>query len=179
MRNWVVRFASLYVFDVVVLLIVGAVLPTVRVGWAALWASVILSLATIWIRPGVTRWFRRRAAKSAHERTRVGEAVVQGILVFVVALLIWLLVVWLSPVVVVGLFWGYVLPPLFLLLAWAIYSAIDERVEGHAGRLYDTATGSTDAVSPPAASPAAVAEPRRRDRNDGLTAEQRRMLDEL
>jgi hypothetical protein len=178
MRNWIVRFASLYVFDVVVLVIVGALLPSVRVGWAALWASVILTLATIWIRPGVTRWFRRRAARTAHERTRVGEAVVQGALVFVVALLIWLLVVWLSPVVVVGIFWGYLLPPLFLLVAWAIYAAVDERIEGHAGRIYDSATGSTDAVSP-SASPSAVAEPRQRDRNDGLTAEQRRMLDEL
>jgi hypothetical protein len=178
MKNWVVRFASLYVFDVVVLVIVGALLPSVRVGWAALWASVILTAATIWIRPGVTGWFRRRAAKSAHERTRVGEALVQGALVFVVALIIWLLVVWLSPVVVVGFFWGYVLPPLFLLLAWAIYSAIDHRIEGHAGALYDRATGSTDAVSATDA-PAAMPEPGKRDRNDGLTAEQRRMLDEL
>jgi hypothetical protein len=179
MRNWVVRFASLYVFDVVVLVIVG-VLPSVRVGWAALWASLILTLATIWIRPGVTRWFRRRAARSAHERTRVGEALVQGVLVFVVALLIWLLVVWLSPVVVVGLFWGYVLPPLFLLLAWAIYAAIDQRIEGHASALYDKATGSTDAVSP-AVSPSVLPgpAPRSREANDGLTAEQRRMLDEL
>jgi hypothetical protein len=183
MKTWVVRFASLYVFDVIVLVIVGAVLPSVRVGWAALWASVILTAATIWIRPALTRWFRARAAKTARERTRIGEAVVQGVLVFVVALLIWLLVVWLSPVVVVGWFWGYVLPPLFLLVAWAIYAAIDHRLEGHAGELYDKAAGAkTEAIAaapadaPPIAPPAARAP---RDPYAGLTAEQRKMLDEL
>lgn len=179
MKTWVVRFASLYVFDVVVLVIVGAVLPSVRVGWAALWASVILTAATIWIRPGVTRWFRSRAAKTARERTRVGEAVVQGVLVFLVALLIWLLVVWLSPVVVFGWFWGYVLPPLFLLLAWALYSAIDERLEGHAGELYDRARGADTDAGSPAVTSAPEAAPRRRVVDDGLTDEQRRMLDEL
>jgi hypothetical protein len=187
MKTWVVRFASLYVFDVIVLLIVGAVLPSVRVGWAALWASVILTAATVWIRPALTRWFRSRAAKTARERTRIGEAVVQAGLVFLVALVIWLLVVWLSPVVVVGWFWGYVLPPLFLLLAWAIYAAIVERIEGHAGELYDKASGAkTEAVtgaSPDAASIAPTVAPpigrAPRDPYAGLTAEQRKMLDEL
>ena len=186
MKAWLVRFGSLYVFNVVVLVIIGAVLPTVRVGWAAIWASLILTLATIWIKPALTGWFRRRAAKSAHERTRIGEASVQGGLVFLVELLIWIVVVWLSPVVVAGWFWGYLLPPLLLLLAWAIYAAVDDRIEGHAGALYDKATGSpVDASSPAGAVPSAptVTAPKverpARDPYEGLTAEQRKMLDEL
>ncbi len=182
MKAWLVRFASLYVFDVVVLLVVGWVLPSVRVGWAALWAAVILTALTIWIKPALTRFFRSRAAKSASERTKVGEAVVQGVLVFVVELLVWLVVVWLSGVAVRGFFWGYVLPPLLLLLAWAIYAAIDDRVEARAGELYDTATGRKKDAATPAA-PAAPAAPTSTAStkivDDGLTDEQRRMLDEL
>ncbi|MDL9978951.1 hypothetical protein [Microbacterium candidum] len=150
MKAWVVRFASLYVFDVVVLLLIGAILPSVRVGWAALWASVILTALTVWIKPALTNGFRKRAAKTARDRTKAGEAVVQGVLVFLVELLVWLVVVWFSGVRVTGFFWGYVLPPLFLLVAWAIYSAIDDRIEARAGALYDRSTGAeTDAVDPP------------------------------
>lgn len=181
MKTWLVRFASLYVFDVVVLLVVGWVLPSVRVGWAALWAAVILTALTIWIKPAVTRFFRSRAAKSSRERTKVGEAVVQGVLVFVVELLVWIVVVWLSAVTVRGFFWGWVLPPLLLLLAWAIYSAIDDRVEARAGELYDKAAGGKkDAATPPAVGTTAPEPtPAKRDLYEGLTAEQRKMLDEL
>jgi len=62
MRKWIVRFVSLYVFDVVVLLLMG-LLPGVRVGWAALWGAVILTAATIWLKPLITRMFRGMAAK--------------------------------------------------------------------------------------------------------------------
>lgn len=184
MKTWLVRFASLYVFDVVVLLIVGWVLPTVRVGWAVLWASVILTALTIWIKPVLTNVFRSRAAKSATQRTKAGEVVVQAVLVFLVELIVWIAVVWLSGVTVHGFFWGYVLPPLLLLLAWAIYSVVDDRIEARAGELYDRATGAkTDAASPAVAGASGPASPEataaKRDLDDGLTAEQRKMLDEL
>ena len=65
----------------------------------------------------------------------------QGALVFLVALIVWVVTVLLSGVSVGGWFWGYVLPPVIILIGWAIYDAIDDRVEGHAGALYDRATG--------------------------------------
>ncbi|MFB8387553.1 hypothetical protein ACFC3F_10495 [Microbacterium sp. NPDC055910] len=178
MKAWLVRFVSLYVFNVVVLLIVGMLLSSVRVGWAALWAGVVLTAATIWLKPLVGRMFRGAAAKSAGQRTRLGEKLVQFGLVFVVELIVWILVVVLSGVNVSGWFWGWVIPPLALLLAWVIYDAVDDKIEARAGALYDRATGgrvrSADATPETPASAAG-----RRELNDGLTDEQRKMLDGL
>ena len=82
------------------------------------------------------------------------------------------------------------LPPVILLIGWAIYGAIDDKVEGHAGALYDRATG-TKTVADAATTASATGTPRaypdaapatdagRRELDDGLTDEQRRMLDEL
>ena len=193
MKKWVVRFASLLVFNIVVLLVVGWLTPA-RVGWAALWAGIVLTAIVIWIKPLVEKWFRSMAAKSAHQRTRAGEKLVEFLLAFAVALLVWIATVVFTGVSIgggiFGAFWGWVLPPVILIIGWAIYGAIDDRVESHAGALYDRATGGqakkTDAASPadadprgtyPGGAPSAGAE--RRIRDDGLTDEQRRMLDEL
>ena len=180
MKKWVVRFLSLLVFNVVVLLIIGWLTPA-RVGWSALWAGVILTALTIWIKPLIHNLFRSMAAKSAGQRTKVGEKFVQGLLVFVVALLVWILTVIFSGVTVGGWVWGYILPPVIILIGWAIYDAIDDRVEGHAGALYDRATGSqsVDAAPPTATITSPETAAARRELQDGLTDEQRRMLDEL
>jgi len=188
MKTWVVRFLSLLVFNIVVLLVIGWLTPA-RVGFSALWGGVVLTAATIWVKPAVHGWFTRMSAKSASQRTRVGERAVEFVLVYVVALLIWMLVVLLSGVNVGGFFWGYLLPPFILLIGWAIYAAIDDRVEGHAGALYDRAAGGRTAAgsakaggalpltdaSPPSSATAEA----RRELKDGLTAEQRKMLDDL
>ena len=183
MKKWVVRFLSLLVFDVVVLLIIGWLTPA-RVGWSALWAGVILTALTIWIKPLIHGMFQKMAAGSAGQRTKVGEKLVQGALVFLVALIVWVITVVFSGVSVGGWFWGYVLPPVLILIGWAIYDAIDDRVEGHAGAIYDRATGrkATDAgASAPTTSTLTSAEAAsaQRELQDGLTDEQRRMLDEL
>ncbi len=174
------RFVSLLVFNVVVLLVVGWLTPA-RVGWAALWAGIVLTALVIWIKPLVEKWFRSMAAK----RGRAGEKLVELLIAFAVALVVWIGTVLLSGVSIGGGFfgwiWGYLLPPAILLIGWAIYDAIDDRVESHTGALYDRATGSraatTDASAPAVPNPEAAAG--RRELNDGLTDEQRRMLDEL
>ncbi|MGZ8803696.1 MAG: hypothetical protein ACXWZG_00155 [Microbacterium sp.] len=181
MKKWVVRFLSLLVFNVVVLLIIGWLTPA-RVGWSALWAAVILTALTIWIKPVIHKMFQSMAAKSSNRRTKVGEKVVEFGLVFVVALIVWVLTVVLSGVNVTGWFWGYVLPPVILLIGWAIYDAIDDRVEGHAGALYDKATGgarATDAGASTSTLTPTQTSTAQRELQDGLTEEQRRMLDEL
>jgi hypothetical protein len=181
MKKWVVRFLSLLVFNVVVLLIIGWLTPA-RVGWSALWAAVILTALTIWIKPAIHRMFQSMAAKSSNRRTKAGEKVVEFGLVFVVALIVWGLTVLLSGVNVAGWFWGYVLPPVILLIGWAIYDSIDDRVEGHAGALYDKATGgvkTTDAGAATSTLTSTETTAAQRELQDGLTAEQRRMLDEL
>ncbi len=175
------RFVSLYVFNVAVLLLIGALLSSVRVGWAALWASVILTAATIWLKPVIAKAFAAGARRSASQRTKAGEKVVQYASVFAVELIVWLLVVILSAVDVRGWFWGYVLPPLFLLIAWMIYDVVDDRIEARAGDLYDRARGrgATTPAAEAAPAPGTAARPERVEPDDGLTPEQRRMLDEL
>jgi hypothetical protein len=187
MKSWIVRFVSLYVFNVAVLLVLGAVLSSVRVGWAALWASVVLTAATIWLKPLITRMFAAGTGRSASQRTAIGEKVVQYVSVLVVELIVWMLVVVFSGVDVRGWFWGYVLPPMFLLIAWMIYDRVDDRMEARTGSLYDRARGrgAGAATAVGESSPATSAAPRvesreaRQELNDGLTPEQRRMLDDL
>ena len=185
MKKWIVRFASLLVFNIVVLLVIGFLTPA-RVGWSALWAGIVMTALVIWIKPAVHNWFRSMAAKSAGQRTKAGEKLVEFLLAFAVAFLVWIVTVWLSGVSIgggfLGAFWGYVLPPVILLIGWAIYDAIDDRVEAHAGALYDRASGGRSATAATADAPR-IPTPEeaagRRELNDGLTDEQRRMLDEL
>lgn len=183
MRAWLVRFASLYVFDVGVLLLIGWLLPGVRVGWAALWAGVILAAATIWLKPLVHRGFLGMARRSSGRRTAFAEKLVQYGIVFAVALVIWILVVLFTRVDVSGWFWGYALPPVALLVAWAIYDLVDDRIEARTSALYDSASrrlrggrGGDAAASAPSSPQAARG---RRELKDGLTDEQRRLFDEL
>lgn len=186
MKKWIVRFVSLLLFNIIVLLVIGWLTPA-RVGWAALWAGIIVTAATIWIKPLIHRWFQSMAARSADQRTKLGEKLVQFVLVLTVAFIVWILTVLLSGVTVGGWLWGYVLPPVILLIGWAIYDAIDDRVETHAGALYDRATGAPAAAAAPTttatptvpAVPTPEARAARQELQDGLTEEQRRMLDDL
>jgi hypothetical protein len=185
MKNGIVRFAALYVFNVAVLLLIGLLLPGVSVGLNALWASVILTLAALFVKPLLAGAFRRSAAKSAAERTKTGEKIVQYVLVYLVELIIWVLTVWLSGVRASG-FWGFVLPPLALLFGWMIYDQIDDRMRAKAGEIYDSVQarvrrGGAKTPSSTAAAPPEPPETRaaRDELSDGLTPEQRRMLDEL
>lgn len=183
MKNWVVRFAALYVFNLVVLFLIGLLLPSVSVGWSALWASVVLTAATIWLKPLISKMFTGAARKSAGQRTGLGEKLVQYGIVFVVDLIVWILVVIFSGVRVGGWFWGWVIPPVLLAIAWIIYDQVDDRLQRTAGDLYDRADAgirgsrgtSSTAVTPPSAATREGAA----ELQDGLTAEQRKMLDDL
>ncbi|WP_447912246.1 hypothetical protein [Microbacterium phyllosphaerae] len=184
MKNGIVRFAALYVFNFAVLLLIGLLSAGVSVGFHALWAAVILTLAALFVKPLLTGAFRKAAAKSAADRTKTGEKVVQYVLVYLVELLIWVAVVWLSGVRASG-FWSYALPPLFLLFGWMIYDQVDDKLRAKAGELYDAVQGrvSGKKSAPAAAAPGTPAAPAtteaRAELDDGLTPEQRRMLDEL
>lgn len=183
MNKWLVRAVSLYVFNVAVLLLIGLLMSSVAVGWNALWAAVILTLATLALKPALLKFFRGAAAKSAGTRTKIGEKLVQYVLVFLVELLVWVLTVILSGVNVSGWFWGYLLPPVYLLIAWVIYDLVDDRMEAKTGAVIGSVTskmkgGSSGRSAGAVASPDS---PRRQadEGDDGLTPEQRRMLDEL
>jgi hypothetical protein len=180
MKIWVVRFATLYVFNLAVLLLIALLVPGVHAGWGVLWASVVLTAAVIWLKPLIHKWFTGMVAKSADRRTKAGETVVQMVLVFAVELAVWVLVVWLSGVTIHNWFFGYLLPPVFLLIAWAIYAALDDKLQARASVLYDRASAKLGKTSTDAASPAAPeTRAAQAELHDGLTPEQRRMLDEL
>lgn len=189
MKNGIVRFAALYVFNVAVLLIIGLLSSRVSVGIHALWAAVILTLAALFVKPVLRAAFTRSAAKSAVDRTDIGEKTVQYALVYAVELIIWVLTVWLSGVRASG-FWGFALPPLLLLVGWVIYDQLDDRLRATASAVYDTVSatvrraqgpnsGDTAASAPAPAPDSPSTAEARRELDDGLTAEQRRMLDEL
>lgn len=148
MKKWVVRFIAVYLYNVIVLFAIGLLFGSVAVGIAALWASLILTLATLLLKRGIHALFQGRAKKSMHKRTKVGESVLQFVLVYAVALIIWLLVVLLSGVSVSGLFWWWFAPPLVLLLGWALYDTIAEKVEARGGDMYDKALGGRAAPAP-------------------------------
>lgn len=186
MKAWIVRFVSLYVFSTIMLLVIGLILPKVSVGWSALWGGVILMFATIWVKPLIGKMFRKKAAEKNQTRNALTRKLVEYGIVYVVALLCWLLVVWLSSVKVQGWFWGNLLAAVLLLVGWAIYDlAIDDVLERVAARAYDRVTGrrgesATDAEpAPQSPRERAATEAGRRELNDGLTDEQRKLLDDL
>ncbi|MDQ0726190.1 phage holin family protein [Microbacterium sp. W4I20] len=186
MKNGIVRFVSLYVFNVAVLLLIGVLLRGVSVGLNALWAAIILTLAALFVKPLLRTAFRRSAAKSAGDRTRTGEKVVQYVLVYLVELIVWVLTVWLSGVRSSS-FWGYVIPPLLLLVGWVVYDRIDDMLHAKASQVYDAVQARVRGGSKPAASASSAApasehretSAARDELKDGLTPEQRRMFDEL
>lgn len=179
MKNWIVRFGTLLIFNIAVLLLIVLLVPGVHGAWGVLWGGVILTLATVWLKPALNKWFAGRAAKKAGELSKLGLKVVTYLSVFVVSLVVWILTVLLSSLGVDGWLWGYVLPAIALLIAWAIYDGVDDKLEAHASRLYDSATGNKGAVD--AASPASTTPPAAPTKvvDDGLTPEQRKMFEEL
>ncbi|MBN9178631.1 MAG: hypothetical protein J0I43_14870 [Microbacterium sp.] len=183
MKAWIVRFVSLYVFNVVVLLLIGLLTPA-HVGWAVIWASVILTLAELFVKPLLQGMFRRSAAKSAGERTRAGEALVQGLIVLAVAAIIWVITLLLTGVNARGSwFWAYVLPPVIIAIGCFVYSKIDDRVEAKTAGYYDRAEagirGTNRAGGGVASTAPATGAAARTELDDGLTPEQRKMLDDL
>lgn len=183
MKAWVVRFVSLYVFNVLLLLLLGALLPNVRVGWSALWAAVILTAATIWLKPLVTRVLGGAADRAARGQSRAVQKLAQYAAVFVVQLVIWILVVIFSGVRTQGVFWAWVLPPIVLLVGWIIYDLVDDKIEARTGVLYDRASSglSGNSAKEPATTTTPASQIGRAELSDGdgLTAEQRKLLDDL
>src|SRR5262249_27534045 len=121
------------------------------------------------------------AEKSDGQRTKAGRGLVRVGIVLLIAFIVWIVTVWLSGVTAGLNPLAYILPPIILAIGWWIYDLIAQRAEEHPGGLYDKATGaqvgSTDAATP--AVPSAETAAGTRELQDGLTDEQRRMLDEL
>ena len=125
---------------------------------------MILTIASVWVKPLITKAFANRSAKSAGQRGKNTETLVRWGTVFLVELIVWVIVVIFSGVSVNNWFWGYLLPPIIFLIGWAIYAAIEDRVEAKADALYDQAhAGISSASKKDAAGPrVGPSAPRRR-----------------
>ncbi|MFT4214851.1 MAG: hypothetical protein QM622_08760 [Microbacterium sp.] len=180
MKTWIVRFLSLYAFNIVVLLIIGLLTPAI-VGVSVVWAAIVLTIAETLVKPFALKAFSRSAAKTADERTKAGETLVQTGIVLVVAAIVWVITLLLSSVSSGGsLFWAWVIPPIIIAIGWFVYSKVADRIEAGAGALYDQAeAGIRGSAQTDAAFPSAAAVEGRAELKDGLTAEQRKMLDDL
>ncbi len=184
MKTWVVRFGSLYVFNVAVLFLIGALIPRVYVGWSALWGAVILTAATIFVKPAITKFLKNAASGSNKSMSSGAQKAIEYGIVFVVALLVWILVRALSGIFAWNFFTGIIVPPLLLMVAWFVYDMIDDRIEKVAGNLYDKAEAAIGDKNAPAAptTPAPESSATRAARDelkDGLTPEQRKLMEDL
>lgn len=140
-RAWVVRFGTLLVFNLLVLLIIVLFMRSVHGRpLGLLWAALVLTVATLWIKPALMRFARNRADGASANRDRAGQRFFAYLAVFAVAFVIWIGMILVTDVRVTGWFWGYLVPPLALLVAWFVYDLVDERLEEQSGRVYDAAT---------------------------------------
>ena len=95
MKKWIVPFGSLLVFNVAVLLVIGWLTPA-HVGWAAIWAGVVLTALTLWIKPArpplvPERWRRGRrggAPSSARSSCSASSCSPSPLVVWVVTVLL-------------------------------------------------------------------------------------------
>lgn len=142
-RAWVIRLVTLTLFNVAVLALIVWLLPGVRgKTFGILWGAVLLTAATIWIKPALMSVARRQVGKGAAQRSAGTQRWFASLAVFVVAFVIWLLMIWLTDLRVVGWFWGYLLPPIALLIAWWLYDVVDDQLEKTVGNAYDSASGA-------------------------------------
>ena len=139
-KSWVVRLGTLTLFNIAVLAAIVLFVPSVHGRpFAILWAALLLTAATVWIKPLLSSIASKQAAKGASARSASSQKLIGYAAVFAVALVIWILTVWFTEVRVTGFFWGWVAPPLLLLVAWFIYDVIDDKLEAKAGEVYDAA----------------------------------------
>ncbi|MGC5166590.1 hypothetical protein [Luteimicrobium sp. DT211] len=150
MRRWFVRVGTAFVFNVLVLLVIFWLVPAVHGGWSVLWASLVFTAATLFLKP-----FFHRVLLSEGERLRdtratwlKGKLLTYGVS-YVVALLIWILTVVFSSVSVSGFLWGWLVPPFIVLLGWIVYDQLDDALERKAGELYDAAEQKMRGNEPP------------------------------
>ena len=179
--------ATLYVFNLAVLLLIALLVPGVHAGWGVLWASVVLTVAVVWLKPlihkGSPAWSRSRRTGA----TKAGETVVQMVLVFAVELAVWVIVVSVGghdPQLVLRL------PPAAGVPADRVgdlrgarrqaagtrQRALRPGVRGLGKHVDGDAAGSTGGDLSAASAETQTA---KAELHDGLTPEQRRMLDEL
>ncbi len=178
MRTWIIRFASLFVFNIAVLLVIGIFTPA-KVGWSVIWASLVMTALVLFVKPLAERWAQTEAEKTRPHRSRTGEQFIQLLIVFALAGAVWVATLIFSGVNAGdSWFWSFVLPPIIIGAGWFVYAKVSDRIEAKAGELYDR-------VDPARGTPATTTVPSaaehlgRAELADELTPEQRALLEDL
>lgn len=150
MRNWIVRIGAAFVFNILLLLVIIWVTPGVHGAWGVLWASLVFTLATLFLKPVFAQVVGAQGKKLEGRTTWLKGKTLVYLVSYVVALLIWIVTVALSGVSLHS-FWAWVLPPLLVLLGWVVYDQLDDAFERKAVEVYDAARARMDRNDPPPA----------------------------
>lgn len=143
-RNWVIRLVSLYIFSFAAFLVMGLVNYSFRIGFFQLfWAALIFTLATIFVKPVVSAFAQKTAEGLKQGKTSTASRVIEYLAVYVVAVVIWMLVSWLTRLHNAH-WWDFFIAPLFLLVAWFIYDMVDEAIQRTVAKGYDAAARKLD-----------------------------------
>jgi hypothetical protein len=177
MKTWIVRFTSLFVFNIAVLIAIGLFTPA-KVGWSVIWASLVMTALVLFVKPVAEKWARKKVEQTRQGRSRAREQLVQFLVVLALAGGVWVATLMLTGVNAGdSWFWAFVLPPFIIAVGWWVYALVSDRIEAKAGELYDR-IGSGEKVDAPA-SPSAAEQTGRAELADGLTPEQRKLLNDL
>jgi len=128
-RSWVVKTIALLLFNIVAVLVIvlrpaaaGASIGTV------LWGAIVLTVLSLFIKPLLHRWLLDNAGQVSLSR-KLSSKVLSYVILYLVALIIWFLLVIFSGVQITNFLTTLIVPPLVLLAAWFIYDLVDDRLE--------------------------------------------------
>lgn len=145
-RNWVIRLVSLYIFSFVAFLLLGFINSSFSNGFFHLfWSALIFTLATVFVKPIVSSFAQKTAEGLKQGKTSTAARVIEYVAVFAVALVIWLILSVLGAAQNPHWF-SWILSPVLLLVAWAIYDVVDEKIEAQVAKGYDAATRKRDGI---------------------------------
>lgn len=134
-RAWVIRVLALLIFNVGAMLVILVLPGSQGLGFGnVLWGAIVLTLLSLFIKPALTKWFSD-AAGNLSLGARLGAKAVSYLVLYLVALAIWVLIVLFSPIGFGGGLSAIIVPPLLLLLAWFVYDLVDDALEAWVARL--------------------------------------------
>lgn len=128
-RSWVVKTIALLLFNIVAVLVI-VLLPGaagVSIG-TVLWGAIVLTVLSLFIKPLLHRWLLDNAGQVSLSR-KLSSKVLSYVILYLVALIIWFLLVIFSGVQITNFLTTLIVPPLVLLAAWFIYDLVDDRLE--------------------------------------------------
>lgn len=128
-RSWVVKTIALLLFNIVAVLVI-VLLPGaagVSIG-TVLWGAIVLTVLSLFIKPLLHRWLSDNAGQVSLSR-KLSSKALSYVILYLVALIIWFLLVIFSGVQITNFFTTLIVPPLVLLAAWFIYDLVDDRLE--------------------------------------------------